>query len=110
MTGISYLWFIYYDMGNNLKNYYWWTWFSALVAVYIAWAPVILGWALHFIGADFTTNLFLYTSLASISGPMVGYFVPIVILIIAFTESTEDTGLNYSSEVHFWLGWTLGIV
>ena len=53
---------------------------------------------------------FFYSALASISGPMVGYFVPIVLLIIAKTEGTKDTGLVYSSEVHFWLGWTLGIV
>jgi len=39
---------------------------------------------------------------------MVGYFVPLTILILAYNER-RDTGLVYSSKVHFWLGWTLGL-
>ena len=40
---------------------------------------------------------------------MVGYFIPITILILAYNER-RDTGLVYSSKVHFWLGWTLAIM
>jgi len=39
---------------------------------------------------------------------MVGYFVPITILILAYNQR-RDTGLAYSHKAHFWLGWTLAV-
>ena len=39
---------------------------------------------------------------------MFGYFIPIVILILAYNES-KDTGLTYSAKIHFWLGWFFAV-
>ena len=39
---------------------------------------------------------------------MFGYFVPLVILILAYNER-KDTGLVYTAKIHFWLGWFLGV-
>ncbi len=39
---------------------------------------------------------------------MVGYFVPHVILALAFNERGQ-TGLTYGSPLQFWLGWGLGM-
>ena len=78
------MWFLYYKAGTRITAYYWWTWFSVLVVMYAAWGPVVLSWALlqsDFKVADF---LFFYSSLWSIAGPMVGYFIPIVILVFAY--------------------------
>ena len=55
-----------------------------------------------------TDAFFFYTSLISIIGPMVGYFFPLTILILAYNER-KDTGLVFSSKIHFWLGWFLGV-
>ena len=41
-------------------------------------------------------------------GPLVGYWIPLTTLIFAHNERT-DTGLNYTSKVHFWMGWILGV-
>ena len=105
------MWFIYYKNGTAITNYLWWTWFSALLAIYISWAPVVLGYILQFTGLNIFINFFFNASLISLTGPMVGYFVPMIILILAKTESkTTETGLYYASETQFWLGWFIGIM
>ena len=53
--------------------------------------------------------MFFFSALFSILGPLVGYFVPLVILILAYNER-KDTGLAISSKTHFWLGWSLGVM
>ena len=105
---ISFMWFVYYLAGTRISGYYWATWFSSLLVVYIAWGPVAVTWLLMYTGRSWAQKWFFYASLISIFGPMVGYFVPITILILAYNER-RDTGLVYSSKVHFWLGWTLAI-
>ena len=105
---ITVMWFVYYLAGTTIDSYYWWTWFSSLVAIYVSWGPVVLSWILMMTGIEFAETWFFYTSLASISGPMVGYFVPIVILILAYNKRS-DTGLIYTSKTHFWLGWWFAV-
>lgn len=80
-----------------------------MLTVYIAWVPVIIGWILLFTKTKFGDGWFFYSSLASVSGPMVGYFIPIVVLILAKNER-RDTGLVFTSEVHFWMGWTFAVM
>ena len=106
---ISFMWFIYYLAGTRISGYYWATWFSSLLVIYIAWGPVAVTWLLMYTGRSWAETWFFYASLISIFGPMVGYFIPITILILAYNER-RDTGLVYSSKVHFWLGWTLAIM
>ena len=67
-----------------------------------------VSWVLMYTGDATMEKWFFYSSLISIIGPLVLYFVPIVILILAYNER-KDTGLVYSSKVHFWLGWSLAI-
>jgi len=102
------MWWIYYLAGTRISGYYWATWFSALVVVYVAWGPVAVTWLLMYSGRLWAQKWFFYASLISIIGPLVGYFIPITILILAYNER-RDTGLVYSSKVHFWLGWTLAV-
>mmetsp|Transcript_10568 Transcript_10568/g.13060 ORF Transcript_10568/g.13060 Transcript_10568/m.13060 type:complete len:102 (+) Transcript_10568:288-593(+) len=56
----------------------------------------------------FAEKFFFYASLTSIIGPMVGYFAPLVILVLAYNERKE-TGLQFASKTHFWLGWSLAV-
>ena len=108
VAAISFMWFIYYGAGTKITGYYRWTWLSSLIAIYVAWAPVVLAYVLLVTQQPFADTLFFYFSLTSIIGPLVGYFVPLVILILAYNER-GDTGLIYSSSVHFWLGWSLAV-
>ena len=39
---------------------------------------------------------------------MVGYFAPLVVLVLAYNEKKE-TGLQFQSKTHFWLGWFFGV-
>ena len=103
---ITFMWFIYYLAGTRITSYYWATWFTSLLVIYIAWGPVAVAWILMYSGKTWAAKWFFYASLWSIIGPMVGYFIPITILILAYNER-RDTGLVYGSKVHFWLGWTL---
>lgn len=109
VTWITLQWFWYYKNGKEIVGYYWWTWFASLLTVYIAWIPVIIGWILLFTKTKFGDGWFFYSSLASVSGPMVGYFIPIVVLVLAYNER-RDTGLIFTSEVHFWMGWTFAVM
>ena len=87
---ISLFWWIYYLGGTTLTSYYWWVWFSSLLAVYIAWIPVsasYIWWLAS--GSETAQILFFYFSLTSIIGPMLGYFVPIVILILAYNSRKD---------------------
>ena len=103
------IWFIYYRNGSKLSSYYWWTWFSAVLAVVFPWGPVSFAWILlQTSPSRFAETLFFYSSLVSIIGPMVGYFAPLVILVLAYNER-KDTGLQYASRTHFWLGWWLAV-
>ena len=77
---ISYLWFVYYKGGASMTSYYYWTWFSAFLAIYVAWLPVVIAWILTFTGLGFSYSLFYYAALSSILGPLVGYFIPFVLL------------------------------
>ena len=81
---VTLMWFVYYLAGTKITSYYWWVWFSSLLVMWIAWGPVILSWILMLTGAKFAETWFFYSALASISGPLVGYFVPITILILAY--------------------------
>ena len=47
---ISFMWFIYYLAGTRITGYYWATWFSSLVVIYIAWGPVAVTWLLMYTG------------------------------------------------------------
>ena len=105
---ITVMWFIYYLAGTKITSYYYATWFSSLVVIYVAWGPVVVSFILLLTDSDFAVKWFFWAARFSIIGPLVGYFVPIVILILAYNER-GDTGLVYSSKVHFWLGWTLAI-
>jgi len=106
---ISIMWWFYYLAGTRVTSYYWWTWFSSLIAIYVGWGPVSVAYILLLTDTSFAQTLFFYFSLWSIIGPMVGYFIPLVILVLAYNER-QDTGLTYSSEVHFWLGWSMAVI
>ena len=87
------IWFVYYWNGTKLTSYYWWTWFSALLAIVIPWGPVCVAYIMLLAGGGaFAETLFFYASLISIIGPMVAYFAPLVILVLAYNERKE-TGL-----------------
>jgi len=106
---ISIMWWFYYLAGSRINSYYWWTWFSSLIAIYVGWGPVSVAYILLLTDTSFAQTLFFYFSLWSIIGPMIGYFIPLVILVLAYNER-QDTGLTYSSETHFWLGWSMAVL
>jgi len=58
---------------------------------------------------EFFDRMFLFSAYWSLLGPMVGYFVPHVILIVAY-NTRGQTGLVYGSALQFWLGWSLGMM
>jgi len=47
---VTFMWFIYYLAGTKISGYYWATWFSATLTVYIAWGPVATTWLLIYTG------------------------------------------------------------
>ena len=125
---VTFMWFIWYLGGTRIDAYYWWTWFSATFIVYGAWGPVAFAWiaknfgdliraqGTEWYGEEFADKylqftyidtLFFYAALISTIGPMVGYFVPLTILVFAY-QRRDYTGLIYSSKVQFWMGWWLG--
>ena len=79
------MWFVYFLKGTKITGYYRTTWLSALIAVYVAWGPVALTWLLIYTGMPWAQTLFYYASLTSIIGPLVGYFVPLAVLIMAYS-------------------------
>ena len=105
---ISFMWFVYFRAGRTITGYYWATWFSSLLVIYIAWGPVATTWLLIYSGRTWAEEYFFYSAMVSIIGPMVGYFVPLTILILAY-NTRRDSGLVFSSPVHFWLGWLLAL-
>ncbi len=105
---ITVMWWFYYLAGTNITSYYWWTWFTSMLTVYIAWGPTCVAYILLLTETSFAQTLFFYASLWSIIGPLIGYFFPLVILVLAYNEK-QDTGLTYSSEIHFWLGWFMAV-
>ena len=109
-TGLMLIvWFLYYWNGTSLKSYYWWTWFSAFLTVMISWFPVAVSYLMMLNGGSETADtLFFYTSQISIIGPMFFYFAPLVVLVLAYNERKE-TGLQFSSKTHFWLGWMFAV-
>ena len=105
------IWFLYYWNGSGITSYYWWTWFTALLAVGLPWGPVAISyiWQLSTgYESPAADTWFYYTSQISIIGPMVGYFAPLVVLALAYNEKKE-TGLQFQSKTHFWLGWFFGV-
>ena len=102
------IWWVALDGGAGLTFYSLWAWAVGLLSVAVAWIPVVFGYALHFINTPTTDSIWLYCSLLSVDGPMVGYVIAIVIVLMAYFEPI-NSGLYYTSEWHFWLGVTLGI-
>ncbi len=41
---VTFMWFFVYLAGTRLDSYYYWTWFSATLIVYVAWGPVAFAW------------------------------------------------------------------
>ena len=105
---ITFMWFIYYLAGTKIEGYYYWTWLSSLLVIYGAWGPAAVTWLLIYTGRIWAETMFFYAALISIIGPMVGYFIPLTLLILSYNER-KFTGLVYGSKVHFWLGWWLGV-
>ena len=105
---ITFMWFIYFLAGTKIESYYYWTWLTALLVIYGAWGPVAVTWLLIYTGRLWAETMFFYACLISIIGPMVGYFIPLTLLILSYNERGY-TGLVYGSKVHFWLGWALGV-
>lgn len=105
------IWFLYFWNGTNIRSYYWWTWFTAVLAIVLPWTPVGIAYILMVtMGGAFADRFFFYSSLVSIIGPMVFYFVPFVVLVLAYdAPATKDTGLTYKSKANFWFGWWSGI-
>ena len=103
------LWFVWLENGATLKGLYWWTWFSALLAVCISWGPVTLFWPGIFFEIDVFDYIFYLTALASIDGPMFGYAFPLVLVLLAYLF-VGDTGLYVKNQVHFWLGWSFAVL
>ena len=88
---------------------YWWTWFSALLAVTISWGPVALFWPFTFLNIEILDWIFYLVSLASIDGPMLLYAFPLVLILISFLLNS-DTGLYVKNIVHYWLGFTFAVL
>ena len=107
------MWFIYFENGNSskhpLKKMYWRAWFSGFLAVMGSWGPVILFYGLSFIGDKWARKGYMWTCMLSVDGPMLGYALPLVFLIIGYL-SNKDEGLDVTSPIHFWMGWTLLIL
>ena len=80
------MWWFYYLAGTRINAYYWWTWFSAMLAIYVGWGPTSVAYILLLTDTGFARTLFFYSSLWSIIGPMIGYFFPLVILVLAYNE------------------------
>ena len=101
---MSLVWFWYMQNGAGLISLYYWIWFSSLLAVMVSWGPVSLFYPFVFIGSQIFDQIFYFMSLGAIVGPMAGFAVPIVLLLVAYLDR-YDKGLIVVSEVHFWLGW-----
>ena len=105
---ITFMWFIYFLAGTRIEGYYYWTWLSSLLVIYGTWGPAAVTWLLIYTGRLWAETMFFYSALISIAGPMVGYFIPLTLLILSYNERSY-TGLVIGSKVHFWLGWWLGV-
>ena len=108
VAAASVIWWVVLNGGANLTFYSLWAWSVGLLSAAIAWIPVTLGYIFHFFNTPVTDSIWLYTSLLSVDGPMIGYVIAIVIILMAYFEPI-NSGLFYRSEWHFWLGITLGI-
>ena len=102
------MWFVVLNGGRNLTNYMLWAWACGLLSVGIAWIPVMIGYFLLYVDSRTTDTIWLVVSLMSIDGPMIGYVVAIVIVLLGYFQPF-NSGLTYTSEWHFWLGMVLGI-
>ena len=108
VTAAAIIWWVVLNGGAGLQYYSLWSWAVGLLSVAIAWIPVIIAWALHFINSSITDSIWLYVSLISVDGPMIGYVIAIVIMLMAYFEPS-NSGLTYTSEWHYWLGMVLGM-
>lgn len=108
VTAAAVMWWVVLNGGVDLRYYSKWAWSVGLLSVAIAWIPVIIGYALHFVNTPTTDSIWLYASLLSVDGPMIGYVIAVVIVLMGFFEPV-NSGLFYRSELQFWLGIALGI-
>jgi len=105
-AAIVLLWFL---IAQDFTSLYWWTWFSAMLAVCISWGPVALIWPGTYFGIEIFDYMFYLVSLASIDGPMFFYAFPLVLALIAYIRN-DDTGLYVKNIAHFWLGWSFAVL
>ena len=84
---------------------------AGLVSVAVAWIPVTIAYILLLIDPTDVTigTIWLVSSLISIDGPMIGYILGIVIILIGYFEPV-NSGMVYRSELQFWLGMAMGIM
>ena len=107
---ITFFYFIYYFAGRRISGFYYWTWTISLLVFYGFWGPVAASWYLMTErGDESMKEVFFYSSLISVAAPLIGYFIPLTTLILAYNKRT-DTGLYISSKLQFWLGWFLGVL
>ena len=94
----AFVWFYVLNGGVGYTNYYLWALAAGMLSVAIAWGPVMIGYLLLFIDTPATDTIWLVVCLLSIDGPMIGYILAIVIMLIGYFQ-TVNTGIVYSSEL-----------
>lgn len=106
---ITFMYVFWYLLGFRLKSYYNFTWLSAFLAIWVSDGPLVYSWyQMNIVKDPRAYEWFFYTSLTSTFGPLIGYFVPLTALVFAY-DDRGDTGVNYTSPVHFWMGWWIGV-
>ena len=85
-------------VGTSSKTLYTWVWLSGFIGMMAAWLPPTLAWPLTILYRDKTFDgIFLYSSLLSLDGPAIFYFIPMILLLYCNTKGTRS-GLIIASK------------
>ena len=86
------IWFIYFENGKSttrvLEKMYYYTWFSAFLAVMFSWGPVVIFYGLQFSGIKELRHGYMWTCMLAVDGPMLLYALPLIFLLIGYLSSS----------------------
>ena len=75
----------------------------------LSWGPVILFYGLQFTNVKALRKGYLWVCMLSVDGPMLMYALPLVFTLIGYL-SDSYSGMNVTSPIHFWMGWTFHLL
>ncbi len=85
-------------VGTTSKTLYTWVWLSGFIGVMAAWLPPSLFWPMTIFFRNHSVDaIFLYSSLLSLDGPAIFYFIPMILLLYCNTKGTRS-GLIIASK------------